>query len=371
VGDTLEVLPGGKGVRVRSVEVHGRKVERATPGQRVAAAVAVERRRPLAPGDALVRPGSYAATYRLDIRLEAGDRIAGPSLTVCHGTSAVAARIVRSGSRHAQLRLSRPLVAARGDRVVLRQEATVGGGVVLDPAPPRRLDERRLELLDGDDLRSALAALVDEPVEYESVRIRLGIGDSDLSEAFDGFERIGPWICSADWLETRARSVDEALRAREAELDPGLSSNAVLGSAPWAGAVADRLGLESRNGKLYLPGRGPVTGGPGAELEQQVVASGLQPLVVADSDLALRLEREGRIVRLGDGLAIGPEAYAAYQAVLLEEFEHAGTVSLAGFRDRAGVSRRVAQLVLERFDADRLTLRVGDERRLRRSALAG
>jgi hypothetical protein len=46
-------------------------------------------------------------------------------------------------------------------------------------------------------------------------------------------------------------------------------------------------------------------------------------------------------------------------------------VSLAGFRDRAGVSRRVAQLLLERFDADRLTLRVGDERRLRRSARTG
>ena len=50
--------------------------------------------------------------------------------------------------RYAQLRLREPVVAARGDRVVLRAETTVGGGVVLDPAPPRRFDPQRLELLE-------------------------------------------------------------------------------------------------------------------------------------------------------------------------------------------------------------------------------
>jgi selenocysteine-specific elongation factor len=370
-GDTLELLPGRSEVRVRSVEVHGRTVERATSGQRVAAALSVERRRPPAPGDALVSPGCFVTTYRLDVRLEQDDRIAGPSLTVCHGTSAIAARIVRSGSRYAQLRLSRPLVVARGDRVVLRQEATVGGGVVLDPNPPRQLDARRLELLDRGDVHSALSALVEEPVEYERVRLRLGLPEVERAGELDGFGRIGRWICSTRWFEATGRSVEEALHARDGELDPGLPAAALLGSAPWVDAVVDRLGLESRNGRLYLPGRGPVTGGPGADLEERVVAAGLEPVAVGDGELALRLEREGRIVRLGNGLAIGPAAYAAYRALLLEEHEQAGTVSLAGFRNRAGVSRRVAQLVLERFDADRLTLRVGDGRRLRRSALAG
>jgi selenocysteine-specific elongation factor len=42
-------------------------------------------------------------------------------------------------------------------------------------------------------------------------------------------------------------------------------------------------------------------------------------------------------------------------------------ITLAGFRDALGVSRRTAQLLLERFDADGLTRRVGDERVLRRS----
>ena len=46
-----------------------------------------------------------------------------------------------------------------------------------------------------------------------------------------------------------------------------------------------------------------------------------------------------------------------------------GTITLARFRDLLGISRKPAQLLLERFDADGLTRRIGDERVLRRAAL--
>src|SRR6185436_9311486 len=45
-----------------------------------------------------------------------------------HGTAETTARVARAGDRFAQLRLSRPVVAARGDRVVLRAGTTVGSG---------------------------------------------------------------------------------------------------------------------------------------------------------------------------------------------------------------------------------------------------
>ena len=63
-------------------------------------------------------------------------------MTVHVGTNAVPARVVRDGE-YAQLRLQEPVVAARGDRVVLRTDTTVGGGVVLDPAPAARPRSRR------------------------------------------------------------------------------------------------------------------------------------------------------------------------------------------------------------------------------------
>ena len=75
------------------------------------------------------------------------------ALNVHHGTSSTVARVVRAGERYAQLRLAAPVVAARGDRVVLRAHTTVGGGVVLDPNPPRLIDVKRLELLETDDPR--------------------------------------------------------------------------------------------------------------------------------------------------------------------------------------------------------------------------
>ena len=49
----------------------------------------------------------------------------------------------------------------------------------------------------------------------------------------------------------------------------------------------------------------------------------------------------------------------------------AGEITLARFRDLLGTSRRPAQLLLERFDADGVTRRVGDARVLRRAARAG
>jgi selenocysteine-specific elongation factor len=73
-------------------------------------------------------------------------------------------------------------------------------------------------------------------------------------------------------------------------------------------------------------------------------------------------------VRVGDGLAIGVAAYEQAKRALIEECERAGTITLARFRDLLDISRRPAQLLLERFDADGLTRRVGDERVLRSAA---
>ena len=82
-----------------------------------------------------------------------------------------------------------------------------------------------------------------------------------------------------------------------------------------------------------------------------------------------RLEQPagGRLVRVGDGLAVGIGAYEQAKRALIEECESAGKITLARFRDLLGISRRSAQLLLERFDADGLTRRIGDERVLRRA----
>src|SRR4029077_14438824 len=100
-------------------------------------------RKDLGRGDALVQQDAYEVSYRLDVE---GEELAPiPSrVLVHHGTAAMLARVVRV-DRFAQLRLEVPVVAARGDRVVLRAGTTVGGGLVIDAAPPRHADTARFE----------------------------------------------------------------------------------------------------------------------------------------------------------------------------------------------------------------------------------
>ncbi len=132
----------GSRARVRSVQVHDAPVERALAGQRVAVALTGVDRSQAARGDVLTAPSSpLAASYRLDVELSLDSELApGARMQVHHGTRESAARVVPLGSGYAQLRLESPLMCAAGDRVVLRRvapPATVGGGVVVDPAPRR------------------------------------------------------------------------------------------------------------------------------------------------------------------------------------------------------------------------------------------
>jgi selenocysteine-specific elongation factor len=355
-GDELRAEPADLDVRVRSVQVHDTPVERAAAGQRVAVALPGIERRQLARGDALVEPNAYRVGYRLDVLVEELAEIPdGIRLHVHHGTAEHYARFVRAGPRYAQLRLASPAVAARGDRIVLRERTTVGGAVVLDPAPPRHADPGRFELLE----RGEVAALVHAPVPASSL--------SHLAAAdLEGLERAGDWVFSPAWLEEERAQLNQRLAAAD-PLDPGIPPPV----DPWARDVLPLLGLERRGARLYLPGATASLGERAAaaeRLEAELDAAGFAPVKVDDKELGSYLERAGRLVRLGDGLAVGTDAYEGAKRLLVEECERAGSITLARFRDLIGEGRKQAQLLLERFDADGITRRVGDARVLRRRA---
>jgi selenocysteine-specific elongation factor len=354
-GDALRAEPSGLEVRARSVQVHDRPVARAEAGQRVAVALPGVETRDLRRGDALVEPGAYPVSYRLDVVLDELEPIAdGARVHIHHGTAEHYARVVRAGDRWAQLRLISPVVAARGDRVVIRERTTLGGALVLDPAPPRHADAARFEHLEGGEV----AALVHAPVLTEALR--------HLGGELAGLRRAGSWVFSPAWLEELGADLRRRIEAAD-PLDPGIP----IPAEPWARDVLPLAGVERRGARLYLPGA--VAGlGERAEaaerLESELAEAGFTPVAVTDRELAGFLEREGRVVRLGDGLAVGAAAYEEAKRLLVEECGSAGSVTLARFRDLLGTGRKPAQLLLERFDADGLTRRVGDARVLRRRA---
>jgi selenocysteine-specific elongation factor len=347
IGEGDELAVNGRAVRVRSVQVHERPVERAEAGQRVAVALPGIERNELRRGDALVAPGAYPQSYRLDVKLDALDEIPARA-HVHHGTASVLARVVRIGDRFAQLRLSEPLVTARGDHVVLRTETTVGGGTVIDPAPPRHASLERMELVERGDV----AAIVHEPVRTASVA-HLG----DLT----GVEQAGGWLFARAWLDELRTELESRIDAAD-PLDPGVAAP----SEPWAAAVVPLLGFERRGAKLYRPGSTAELGARAEAAAALEASLGLDPVKVDDQALTRFLEERGRLVRVGDGYAVAASAFADARTALVAELEANGRITLARFRDLLGVGRKTAQLLLERFDADGLTRRVGDERVLRR-----
>ncbi len=324
-GDELRVEPRGRMVRVRSVQVHDRPVERAEAGQRVAVSLPGVERHELRRGDVLVSPGAFRPSFRLDVALAGGSDIPA-RVQLHHGTAETVARVSRAGDRFAQLRLSRPVVAARGDRVVLRAGITVGGGVVLDPAPPRHADLARFEALERGE------SFVHAPVRVD-----------------------GKWLWSEEWLEELRAALGRALDAAD-PLDPGVP----VPAAEWAKAVIPYLGLELRGAKLYRPGATGELGERAEAAETLEAQLGPEPVRLEDAALARFLEERGRLVRLGAGYAVSPAAFERARAALFDG------ITLAQFRDALGVGRKTAQLYLERFDADGVTRRVGDGRVLRR-----
>jgi hypothetical protein len=212
---------------------------------------------------------------------------------------------------------------------VLRAGTTVGGGRVIDAAPPRHADVDRFERTARGEL------LVHAPVQ----------------------DSTGRWIYSDAWLE----ELREELAAEIASADP-LDPGVPAPTAPWAPDVLPRLGFERRGARLYQPGAAGSLDGreqEAAKLESQL---GLEPIKVPDQRLARFLEERGRLVRVGDGLAVSQEAFERARELLIEELRVSGRVTLPRFRDLLGTGRRTAQLFLERFDADGLTRRLGDER---------
>jgi selenocysteine-specific elongation factor len=357
-GDALRLEPSGRDVRIRSVQVHDTDVDRAESGQRVAVSLPGVERHDVGRGEALVASGAFATSYRLDVALEEIAPIEDRARVQVHvGTAHALARVVRLG-RFAQLRLERPVVAARDDRVILRAGTTLGGGVVVDPMPPRHRDESRVARLAGGDVAGTIAA----PIRFDTLRFVL---DGEL----EGVERAGPWVFSPSWLDAYA----DELRARIGSADP-IDPGIPLPSEPWAAEVLPLLPFERRGARLYQPGAVATLAGRAEDadaLESQLAAAGMRATKVNDDELARFLEASGRLVRLGDGYAIGADTFEVARDVVLSECRAEGEITLARFRDLVGTGRRDAQLLLERFDADGVTRRDGERRVLRRAALSG
>ncbi|HLY29626.1 MAG TPA: selenocysteine-specific translation elongation factor, partial [Ktedonobacterales bacterium] len=166
VGQEVEILPAGRRARIRGLQTHKQKVERGQPGSRLAINLAGVATQDVKRGDVVTLPGRLRASTALDVQLEVVANAPRPILhnallDVYLGAAEAQAHIalldadeLRPGETGwAQLRLNAPLVAARGDRFIVRipsPSLTIGGGLIVETQARRhkRHDAATLARLD-------------------------------------------------------------------------------------------------------------------------------------------------------------------------------------------------------------------------------
>ncbi|MBP7893096.1 MAG: selenocysteine-specific translation elongation factor, partial [Firmicutes bacterium] len=268
-GDRLELLPAGKSVRVRQVQVHDNPVEAAERGQRVALNLAGLERGEIERGMVLAAPGILQPSRLFDAELTLLPSAApvehGDCMHLHMGTAEATCRVRVIGGDAAfpgetalvQLELAEcEGVAARGDRFIVRTYSpmsTAGGGRILAVARGRvrRFRPeivREFETLSGGDdaelatlfvhralrehARPATAADVARAMFREEASVRallergvaagaivelggLGSGGAGAGGAGDGDQR--GYLTQGDWadVEERMHDVLAGFHARE------------------------------------------------------------------------------------------------------------------------------------------------------------
>src|SRR5262245_44435742 len=429
VGDAVEILPEGLAARVRGLQVHGSAVPRALPGARCAVNLQGVELAGLSRGQVVTVPGALAPTLVADVRLrwlEVAPASTRPvSVEILTGTAQRRARIAPIGepalrpgtSGFARVHVEgAPLPLLPGDRFVVRGFSrtamggtTLGGGVFLDVAPPRRRRSdpglaRDLALLEAGGPPAGLAVRIGRAglagVSRERLRAETGLDAEALGTALEELRSSGraePTAADA-WLDAEALGELEAQLVAALEeyhaaepLRPGMPVGTLRGRLPanTARDAADlaQLRLAAR-GELVLegevarrPAHRPRLAADASELAVRMATrlrdAGLEPPGVRElanelgvgaeslRDLLAHLEREARIVRAREDLWFDRSAVDALRERVQAHLRAHGRIETLAYKTLIGTTRRTAIPLMELFDAERVTLRRGDLRFLR------
>ncbi len=414
-GEELEILPSGRQARVRGVQVHGEAVERASAGERTALNLAGVEVGEVARGDVLARPGTLRATSMLDVDLSllGGARPLRDGARVrIHAASAeVLGRVALLGhkalepdaSSVAQLRLESPLVAARGDRLVLRSYSpaqTIAGATVLDPSPPRRSAEAgpvaRLRGLTTPEAAEVFAETAGGAgLATPLLAARLGLPAATLLAALGERPGLavlgqGSLIVARRALASLAERTLEVLEAFHGEhpLRPGmpreeLRERAFAGVPPLVfehvlrgleGAARVRplpdlvalAGHEIRlsagedEARQLLIGRAREAGLSGVEIGPLAESAAQDPHLLERVARVLVAERV--LCRVGEVLLVHEQHLQALKLAVRGRWPSGARLEVAGFKELTGLSRKYVIPLLEYLDRERVTRRLGGDR---------
>jgi selenocysteine-specific elongation factor len=418
----LRILPSRQTARVRGIQMHDRSVDAAMAGNRCALNLTGIEKNALHRGMVVCDAGLTKVANTVDSRVTLARDIENPRksqvrVRVHCGTAESLARLLwleptlpkPGGTGLAQLRLEQPMPMLYGRRFILRNESaqrTIGGGVVLDAFAERRGSREpmrierlnRLSTLNPDE---SLSVLLETRGAQGWLLPELA---EELAEAPD---RLKNRVTRRPdvWLEEIEGTVWISLRSAVEALGPQLKAaiTAYLRDHPRATAVApatlhstvcpqldlrifrsllNRL-VGGGDFELCSDGIRPIGHRQSFSREDAALADRVEELLthrgkpppkldmlakaIGLVSVRLRrflgeLERSGRVARLDEGVYVTRRDLAAWSEEVQTYLRAHQRITVAQFRDQAGISRNLAVLVLERLDQEGVTKRVGESR---------
>ena len=424
-GDPAELTPSGVQTRIRNLQVHGRDVETAYAGQRVAVNLSGLKKTDIRRGDTVAKPDTVRVSRMLDVRLQNladSNRVIRNDTQVhfYHGAAVLLAKVVlldrdalRPGeSCYAQLRLTEPVASKNGDRFVVRFYSpleTIGGGVILDDAPLRHrrnvpqvlealaipesgsgsdrvlqvLTEFGLRLPDGAQLAARLQ--MDEAELHDELQSLCNQGRAvePLPGRFVAAGRLdGVWSDCREILTLYHKQNPLHAGMKVAELRQKLFqsmelplADALLGTLAREGKirrVAERYALwdfEVRFTKRQSAIREKILqtyrkAGLESPATDEVVAAFPQNERQDAKQVLESSVTAGELVMLTPQICWCREAYETARNTAAVHFQTQDTLTLAELRDLLHTSRKYALALLEYLDKNRVTKKEGDYRRL-------
>ena len=426
VEDRIEIYPKGIEAKIRGLQVHNASVPEAVAGQRTAINLQGIDKVELERGDVLGHPGEFAPTFMLDAVLQHLPDAPRPlrhraRVRLHVGTSEIMGRVILldrdelapGAETSVQFRLEAPAIVLPRDRFVIRSYSpvqTIGGGLVLDVQPTKH---RRGDASLVTHFRLLAEASPEEifahhlkQATHQGLRLSEFLPRTELSEAHlrqiaIALQRAGRartvsadmgWYLHAEALDALTRELHHDLETyhRQNPLKPNISIEElrakVRGLSERVCLIAleelrqqgvmvverDRVRLASHQVALD-DARERILNA----LEAQLLAAGYQPPRVEDLFATVNIGKgpdkaliqvlldQGRAVRLKENIVFHRSNLAKAESLLVEHLRQHREITPIEFKDLLGISRKYAIPMLEYFDSQKITMRVGDKRILR------
>jgi selenocysteine-specific elongation factor len=423
VGQEIEILPSGLKGRIRGLQTHKTKIEKAIPGSRVAANLSGVEVREIFRGDVATLPGLYRPTRLIDVHFRL---LPDVDHTIRHdqqvklflGAAQRVARVRLLGKERInpgeegwlQLVLDKPAVASRGDHYIIRRPspgATLGGGRVANPHPiryHRRKDNETLKGLEnlitgspGEVLIQSIASM--GPISLHQAMQRAGLNREEVQAALEELQSVDKLIV----LEQKPQDPESEVLIMDGKTWRDVQSKMIriletyhelnpLRSGIPREELKSRLQFDARNFNIVLQiaekkgvviEDGPRVRSPQhtvtlAESQQELVDSlreqfrsaPFSPPSVKECiqrvgiDLYAYLLETGELIQVSPDVVFSTSVYDEMVSTIRQSLEKAGTITVAQIRDQFQTSRKYALAMMEHLDAIGVTIREGDTRRL-------